>query len=271
MMVSDLHTSDERLLEDIDAEQKQLLQDLITLELDEQRAHDVELSQLDDDILYYIDSKIEDTIAQIEQADSDDDNSNCDWYQGQPVPSDNDSISDNDSELTPEALIDAIIEHTNMSDIDNWGPEAIALMVANPVFTILREAKYNTLVYFADGTHRVFLRSEVDEARQQLASLPPLDVQHANAENSAIDNEHSNPAIEDNYSDDTDTDDGAEDVIGLIESNMKLLAFLSCQSNTIARLRARNIRLRNRIQVFNDTNGQYSRYCEFKFDYKRSG
>jgi hypothetical protein len=158
MMVSDLHTSDERLLEDIDAEQKQLLQDLITLELDEQRAHDEELSQLDDDILYYIDSKIEDTIAQIEQADSDDDNSNCDWYQGQSVPSDNDSISDNDSEPTPEALIDAIIENTNMSDIDDWGPEAIALMVANPVFTILREAKFNTLVYFADGTHRVFLR-----------------------------------------------------------------------------------------------------------------
>ncbi len=30
---------------------------------------------------------------------------------------------------------------------------------------------------------------------------------------------------------------------------MKLLAFLSCQSNTIARLRVRNIRLRNRIQI----------------------
>jgi hypothetical protein len=169
--------------------------------LDEQRAHDVELSQLDDDILHHIDSKIEDIIAHSEQVDSDDDNSNHAWYQEQPGPSDNDIDSDNDSELTPEALIDAIIENTNMSDIDDWVPETIALMVANPVFTILREANYNALVYFADGTHRVFLRSEVDEARQLLASFPPMDVRHANVENSAIDNEHNHSVIDDNYSD----------------------------------------------------------------------
>jgi hypothetical protein len=121
MMVRDLHASDERLLGDIDAEQQQVHQNQITLELDEQRAHDVELSQLDDDILYHINSKIEDIIAQNEQIDNDDDNSNRDWYQEQPGPSDNDINSDNDSELTPEALIDAIIENTNMSDIDDWG------------------------------------------------------------------------------------------------------------------------------------------------------
>jgi hypothetical protein len=49
----------------------------------------------------------------------------------------------------------------------------------------------------------------------------------------------------------TDTEDGGEELIDLMKANMKLLAFLSRQQTTIARLRARIIRLsahiRNRI------------------------
>ena len=51
-----------------------------------------------------------------------------------------------------------------MSNVDDWGPEAIAHMVANPVFTILRTAKSNALLLFPDGTHGVYLQAEVHEA-----------------------------------------------------------------------------------------------------------
>jgi hypothetical protein len=47
----------------------------------------------------------------------------------------------------------------------------------------------------------------------------------------------------DDVDENTDTEDGADDVIELIEAHMKLLAFLSKQSATIARLRARIARL----------------------------
>jgi hypothetical protein len=46
---------------------------------------------------------------------------------------------------------------------------------------------------------------------------------------------------------DTDTEDGAEEHIGLIQANMQLIAFLKRQSITIARLRRRILRLRSRI------------------------
>jgi hypothetical protein len=46
---------------------------------------------------------------------------------------------------------------------------------------------------------------------------------------------------------DTDTEDGAEEHIALIEANMQLIAFLKRQSLTIARLRQRVLRLRSRI------------------------
>jgi transposase InsO family protein len=249
MMVRDLQANDVRLLNDIEDEQQQVLQDIIALELDEQRIHDVELSQLNDDILHHINSGIDEIITSIDHVDSDDDDSGRDWYQDQTQLSTNNLHEDTDSELSPEELITEIIANTNMSDIDDWGPEAIALMVANPVFTILCEAHYNALVYFADGTHRVFLRSEVDEASLQIANLSMKDSTLREVPHSASDSMPIENFNEDDCSDNTDTEDGAQEVVGLIQSNMKLLALLSCQSNTIARLRARNTRLRNRIQV----------------------
>jgi hypothetical protein len=55
-----------------------------------------------------------------------------------------------------------------MSNVDDWGPEAIAHMVANPVFTILRTAKANALLLFPDGTHGVYLQADVHEAIRRL-------------------------------------------------------------------------------------------------------
>ena len=62
-----------------------------------------------------------------------------------------------------------------MRTIDNWGPEVIALMVENPTFTSLRTANCNALVLFANGTHGVFLCSDVDEAYRQIGRRPFLD------------------------------------------------------------------------------------------------
>ena len=47
----------------------------------------------------------------------------------------------------------------------------------------------------------------------------------------------------------TDTEDGAEDIVTLIQANMQLLNFLTKQRATIARLRARISRLGNVIHT----------------------
>jgi hypothetical protein len=79
-----------------------------------------------------------------------------------------DSDESEDSELTPEELIEAIVESTCISTLDHWGPEAIDLMVSDPAFTVLRNAKHNALLMWSDGTHGVFLRAEVDEAYERI-------------------------------------------------------------------------------------------------------
>jgi hypothetical protein len=60
-----------------------------------------------------------------------------------------------------------------MNTLDGWGAEAINLMVNNPDFTILRNANANALVLFADGTHGVFLRADVDAAYRWIGSMQP--------------------------------------------------------------------------------------------------
>ena len=55
--------------------------------------------------------------------------------------------------------------------------------------------------------------------------------------------EPSQSSEEDDFEGNTDTDDDGEDVVALIQANMKLLNFLTKQSATIARLRSRIVRL----------------------------
>ncbi len=55
--------------------------------------------------------------------------------------------------------------------------------------------------------------------------------------------EHYDHNLEDDIDENTDTDDGVDDIIDIIGSNTKLIAFLHKQRNTIARLRARIDRL----------------------------
>jgi hypothetical protein len=79
-----------------------------------------------------------------------------------------DSEESDDSELTPEELIEAIIESTCMSCLNDWGPAAIEYMVANPVFTVLCTSHHNALLLFPDGTHGVYLQAEVHEVYRRL-------------------------------------------------------------------------------------------------------
>ncbi len=81
-----------------------------------------------------------------------------------------DSGDSEDSELTPEELVEAIIESTCMNTLDSWGAEAINRMTNNPIFTILHTRNANALVMFSDGTHGVFLRSDVDAAYRWIGS-----------------------------------------------------------------------------------------------------
>ncbi len=140
---------DEQIMRDIDDETKAVLSDILSLKTDEQRAHDAELSQLQDDVLYHINSQTDAIIHEIERIDSNESDSgvnvfHCDWHHAPP-----DSSAEDDD--------------------DNSGY----------------------------GTDHAY---------------------------------------------DTDTEDGAEEHIDLIQSNMQLIAFLSRQSKTIVRLRKRILR-----------------------------
>jgi hypothetical protein len=81
-----------------------------------------------------------------------------------------DSDESDDSELTPEELVEAIIESTCMRTLDDLGAGAINRMVNNPIFTILHTSHSNALVRFSDGTHGVFPRSDVDAAYRWIGS-----------------------------------------------------------------------------------------------------
>ena len=61
---------DERLMLDMNAEQKTILGYMLQLELDELRAHDCEFSQLHDDVLHPINSTTDTIIADFENSDS---------------------------------------------------------------------------------------------------------------------------------------------------------------------------------------------------------
>ena len=74
-----------------------------------------------------------------------------------------DSDDDDDSELTSHDLVEAIIESTCMRTVDHAGAQAIAILLANPVFDVLRTAAGNALVLFFDGRHQVFTKDDLDE------------------------------------------------------------------------------------------------------------
>ncbi len=119
MMVQDLsqRDADERLILELDAEHKTAMQDLLRLELNEQIAHDEELSQLNDDVLYHINSSTEEVVAEIERLNgttsdgaSPVSNFNCDWYQ------------------EDESTVDDLNENTETEDGHD---EAMELMQSN--------------------------------------------------------------------------------------------------------------------------------------------
>jgi hypothetical protein len=101
MMVRDInHEDDERTIIEIDCENKTSLHELLRLELDEQKSHDLELSQLHDDVLQHINSVTDEIIANAERDDDTDSFGsspvnvfNSDWYQEPHVSCQNPSLS----------------------------------------------------------------------------------------------------------------------------------------------------------------------------------
>jgi hypothetical protein len=82
--------------------------------------------------------------------------------------------SDDDSELSPEELRDAIIESTDMLMIDYSEEDALDILFSDPYFEVLRETRHTSLVLFSGGVHGVFFTFEVDTARAHHA-IPTTD------------------------------------------------------------------------------------------------
>jgi hypothetical protein len=73
LMIQDVFQmdADERIMLEIDDERiAESQHDLLQLEMDEQRTHDYELSQMKDDVLYHINASTDEIIASFENADS---------------------------------------------------------------------------------------------------------------------------------------------------------------------------------------------------------
>jgi hypothetical protein len=83
-------------------------------------------------------------------------------------------LSDSDepetSELTPEELVEAIIQSTCINTVDQWGDSALHMLLNNPDLVVLRTGTGTALVLFADGRHYVFLSADVDAAFRRLGS-----------------------------------------------------------------------------------------------------
>jgi hypothetical protein len=86
-----------------------------------------------------------------------------------PAPPDSD---DDDSELSPEELRNAIITSTDMLMIDYAEEDALDILFSDPCFEILRQTRHTFLVLFSGGIHGVVFTSEVDTARAHHARSP---------------------------------------------------------------------------------------------------
>jgi transposase InsO family protein len=87
-----------------------------------------------------------------------------------------------------------------------------------------------------------------DETECIIESFEKLD--NSNSDNNSESHDfyrHSPDSSGDDIAKNTDTEDGAEDLIDLLQSNMKLLAFITKQNATIRRLRSRITRLGNLV------------------------
>jgi hypothetical protein len=82
--------------------------------------------------------------------------------------------SDEDSELSPAELREAIMESTDMHMIDYSGEDALEILFSDPFFEILRTTRHTSLVLFSGGVHGVFFTSEVDVARAHHVTMSGL-------------------------------------------------------------------------------------------------
>jgi hypothetical protein len=108
---------DEKLMRNVDDETKATLSAILSLEMDEQRAHDIEFSQFHDDVLHHLNSQTEEIIQEIECIDSDEsdpgvDELNGNWYHQLPdSPTDDNSENGIDHDTDTE---DDVEEHISL-------------------------------------------------------------------------------------------------------------------------------------------------------------
>ena len=101
----------------------------------------------------------------------------------------------------------------------------------------------DTIATFSETSHS---SSEFDPTLRHMDSIHPHHI-----ESSESLNDGSEPSSLDDLYDNTDTEDGGYDIVELLDSNRKLIAFLVKQRTTISRLRARIDRMRDLISILN--------------------
>jgi hypothetical protein len=91
-----------------------------------------------------------------------------------------DSDESESSDLNDAELIEAITESTCINTVDLWVEPAVAMMVAQLKFTILRSNTATSVVLFSDRSFRVFFTCDVDEAQHRLwtSAHPDYSVHH---------------------------------------------------------------------------------------------
>jgi hypothetical protein len=105
-----------------------------------------------------------------------------------------DSDASEDSDLTDAEFIEAVLESTCINTIDQLGEPAIAMMMEQPKFTILRNGTITSLVLFQDRSFRVFRSCDVDEAHHRLwvSAHPNYSIHHDKFEAAAAQQSSSN-------------------------------------------------------------------------------
>jgi hypothetical protein len=107
MMMRDINQleNNERLMLEMDSEHRTALRDLLRLQLDEQKAHDLELSQFHDDVLQHITSATDEIVADVDRSEDTDsfggssvNEINCDFYREPPESSDDDFNDNTDTD-----------------------------------------------------------------------------------------------------------------------------------------------------------------------------
>jgi transposase InsO family protein len=154
---------DEALMRDVDDETNAAMRELLVLEMDEQRIHDAELSQLEDDVIQHLDSQIEDIIHDIERTDSEDSGPDANVFSNDWHHNSHDTYSDDDKDddLPPNSSDDDDIsgygtDHAHDTDTDDGAH--ISLLQSNQQLIAFMTRQSKTITRLRKRILRLRLR-----------------------------------------------------------------------------------------------------------------